>query len=1426
MTPPLFHSNSASLRRDLFHTLSKAVKTNLGMRSEQSKENANHLAHTKTLILQLGDSSTSLQSRTNAAIEISQRIHEFPLESVPDIWYRANDLIAGQVPRATRRVALNLLGSCLQILLPQMDDTTRLAFYFNIMDSCLKETEKGQLLDPDLDLFMESLDILTSNGSKIEQFLNLEEDGLSLDKFLARVFEAVANGNLEKLLARTLISSLQFVTSCTRCGLSIGAGGTKSIIQIARKAFDENVLVNCLYYIDVVITKKLITDDGILMNVVQTLLNSYGINNRIRHQVNSIFVNILRSHYRDSSLRILIDLAACSEKPADVQNALNLLITLISDEEYNKHFLKDPVEPDAIGDLLTSLLNNLDSHRSFNGSNITILRSVESLISSSRFLTFMRDYPKFWKSNSDGELSIFELFNVTVSDERLGPNEKKVVLNIYRLMLKFMEENRYRDIGMDQSEDIVVFFFQKIDILDNDVAKRIVQMLHQNFDAISAISDILNHILDLCFNPSSSQEVRSSSFKLLLALFHHQVTSRRLQDDGPSKFLEQLFCELKPQQEDFIITNLAEFHYEVSKTINHAVLEELDVNFILPAFKMQNGKRRKSLVSLSNTFSSETAWSQTQLEILAKTIVKSFAWSVAFGSAQKCVHFYNMLITIAEYAIQNENTILLLIPSRILTKIGINSAGEISLVSPKEVEGISTALGRNANVDSQCNACLWKFPEEVDFIPSEFYGECNSKIKVVGNSLNDDLNAMDLRLWISLVLEILDNPSGWEIYSYLLTYMCPQISNLIALRSVSDLIESYEKLLCRHLTQGTPSKLNLPKGLYKGNLYVAFVRNLSSLLGYHGSSLKTSSDDLVSALIHALRSWEITLIPVVHILTVCCYEIPNSVKKFLTPILVQLQTRITSSLSIPTILEFMLALPDSPSIISHLTIDEFKRVFAIGFKLIQTSRDLQKKAQDENIEQNISYSELGADLSPSTVTFKISKPIAHFFLTLSYKLISSWLLRMKMEQRKELASFLNKSLILSSPNSNTLDHDTLAYLDFVSRFTLSDDDFAVTSIPNDNPHESNKHYSLGRWICGDSIVSIETETNTGKSLVTLRGLSGTSVMEVAPVTPDVPKTYDLFSFDREARSASSPYNSTGGTYSASNMFVQLCVTRSAIEKPIKIPDDKVILRSLSMFDKLPVDEFHKIGMIYMAAGQTKESEVLSNTTGSYQYHWFLSQIGKFIKLGESENSYTGGLQGGSDGEYALIWNNRRTQLAFHTTTLMPNDPNDEHFSLKKRHVGNNFVNIFYDESGSQDFDFNLIKTQFNFFNLVIKPYLVYPDDDPQISQHYKVRLYRKSGVPGLFSASHFKVLNKEDVAQYVRHVAMIANTFAFKWFTTSTPDVCTTWAARSKQLQMIRDRIGKREQENNDSSERSSTTKNSHSSDLPMLQKFDFSSYT
>ena len=130
--------------------------------------------------------------------------------------------------------------------------------------------------------------------------------------------------------------------------------------------------------------------------------------------------------------------------------------------------------------------------------------------------------------------------------------------------------------------------------------------------------------------------------------------------------------------------------------------------------------------------------------------------------------------------------------------------------------------------------------------------------------------------------------------------------------------------------------------------------------------------------------------------------------------------------------------------------------------------------------------------------------------------------------------------------------------------------------------------------------------------------------------------------------------------------------------PLRLKGGEALERAVKVLDTVPVCYTSRIGLIWVAEGQTKEEEFLANAHSAAppRYIRFLSGLGQLLRLrGLPPDVFTGGLDYASDadGAYALFTRDAGSQAVFHVATLMP----PGRLADKKRHIGNDLVAIFY-----------------------------------------------------------------------------------------------------------------------------------------------------
>jgi hypothetical protein len=267
-----------------------------------------------------------------------------------------------------------------------------------------------------------------------------------------------------------------------------------------------------------------------------------------------------------------------------------------------------------------------------------------------------------------------------------------------------------------------------------------------------------------------------------------------------------------------------------------------------------------------------------------------------------------------------------------------------------------------------------------------------------------------------------------------------------------------------------------------------------------------------------------------------------------------------------------------------------------------------------------------------------------------------------------------------------------------------------------------------------------------------------------------------------------------------------------LEAPLQLPsDDSGVKRALVAFDRNPTVDGHKIGVIYIDEGQTKETEILANTFGSLPYTNFISQLGTLTRL-KGATFNTAGLDrvDDSDGKYAYCWRDRATELVFHVTTMMPTDLNNDPQCIdKKKHIGNDYVNIIWNESGA-DFKFDTFPSQFNYVYIVITPEIkvdfvaqrtptsaavaitptaANPDpSNPTSRLLYKVQVLSAPGFPSISPAAETKSVSYRALAPFVRLLALNASFFSLVWAHREGGEHVSPWRNRLREIQRLRER--------------------------------------
>lgn len=241
------------------------------------------------------------------------------------------------------------------------------------------------------------------------------------------------------------------------------------------------------------------------------------------------------------------------------------------------------------------------------------------------------------------------------------------------------------------------------------------------------------------------------------------------------------------------------------------------------------------------------------------------------------------------------------------------------------------------------------------------------------------------------------------------------------------------------------------------------------------------------------------------------------------------------------------------------------------------------------------------------------------------------------------------------------------------------------------------------------------------------------------------------------------------------------------EVPRLLPDDESSTRALSVLDRTPSIDLHKIGVVFVAFGQTKESEILSNVNGSEFYAAFLKLLGNLVVLADNRDIYTGGLDTSSDaldGKFGLIFipDQRLTQMIFHVTTMMPtNEVGDPNGTAKKRHIGNDFVMIIWNEAGP--YNRETIPGQFNLIHIIIEPVSGLPENGYNLFS-FRVTISFREDIPVATPLSI--LISGKSLGSFVRQTAIYCNMIAQVFI---SGEATSNAKERLRQIKRLRSRL-------------------------------------
>ena len=698
--------------------------------------------------------------------------------------------------------------------------------------------------------------------------------------------------------------------------------------------------------------------------------------------------------------------------------------------------------------------------------------------------------------------------------------------------------------------------------------------------------------------------------------------------------------------------------------------------------------------------------------------------------------------------------------------------------------------------------------------------------------------SLKANMWLETVISLLQRETDWDVYSYVLAHLGRQLGNKDIFRSAIPQIKLLRSVLCDQVKNETFHEPPGSTGVKKTDVAACIFESLSMLVSYHEHFAKSEQDELVRAfMLGIIGSWGGTSRGCIHALSVCCFEIPLSVTKSLNGILDKMSKVITMSNLAVHILEFLSLLARLPDVYINLREEEIRTVFGICIRFLQTSREHRLRVSESPTGRSAQApGKIGGGAQSESPDSSLQEGMSTCIYNLTHHAMVFWFLSLKLMDRAKHVNWITSRLIFKDESEKeTVEEASQVFIDLMQRSAYSDlgDTIPYAEFPPSPEHGSVVKKS---WVVGMSIITVETAVVSGLTQITKRQASGTTYatyqQRTAPVLPhQVAPTHDAHLQSDDMRTAILP----------SHVMLQFTTTAfptPSVMQPTPLPDDDITRRALSTFDRNDIVDGHKIGVVYIDNGQKSEAEILSNTGGSADYEYFLWGLGTKVPLRGAQFN-TQGLHPDIDGESTYAWRDRVTEIVYHVATMMPTDfDSDPSCINKKRHIGNDYVNIIFNRS-NDSFNFDTIPSQFNFINIVISPVsrIASSDSIPTAETSdleklcYQVRVISKPGIPEISCAATPKVVSGKNLAAFVRILALNASVFSLVW--SSGGEHISSWRNRLREIKRLRERALGMQSQQSDAAEgtypgnRRNTKANIQSEELPSRStsvKTDFAS--
>ncbi|KAI1765600.1 hypothetical protein GGR53DRAFT_519552 [Hypoxylon sp. FL1150] len=1398
----------------------------------------------------------SMNERVAAANALRRAVADNPLSPVLDIWYAAKDLVDPSNPKAARYSGWELLRECVKH--SSSTDLERYEYFQTISADANPEDfhlQLGALIDL-------TNHARTLSGFEYDVFPLLSKwlqevfDAVRAARGAAKKSRMKGKG-LVTGEDRNFADLFGFVTDVIKFNFNVANDDAAEalidvLLEICMNTSVEEDLQACISVLDAIVTFGAIPTDK-LKSCVQVLCSIHCLVLPLQKDAWHTIGMLCRSHNGQSTVRLLLDVLASIPSNADknkdvvreVRGALSVLSRLVSKSSEKGY----PTVPYG---LLVDGLSTVVKSTSAWKIHLDILRLANALFRDSQdninnmlidedwtpifdvVVTCANAVVTLLAEDENTLQSLLTLGGTNSSEGMLAQELSKLIRRLEAILL--VETT----VVIPKQEDCIIFFTKIYSALPDSAATLVLEHF-KKFRCCSPSDPLWEANLSLVLDAFLADRKRSTAVRLraLQAFTEVYDMIELLNDQFDSNFIPELMMRLLTdvagETDILLLQEVVSFAATVAST---ASLDLFDHIVTTLWGIIETGRLRSPIStslshvpeSVSSTQHSRSPSNQSPSNVVARGYVQVFLRVLSYDAA-KATQLLRALVAIVES--NTSETDARITAMQLLFRLRADWANRVFVTTHLETTSLADSLyrtdesvarkvaeeasygGRAPRGEAAGSARssrgiplgqgqmqdrghpsrtasgskwaagtyqqLWML-SDADALPEAPSRAASTVLYCYtpnDTTEPDDLaQAAVLRtgLWLDAILNILQQGCDWEVYSFVLIHLPSQLSNHAIFLNAIPQIQELRRVICEQIKMNKFQEPPNAYGLRRADIAICLFHSLTMILSYHKHFQKAEEDEIVRAFVHGIATWERSAKCCIHALTICLHELPSSAGKALVTILQKMAQIITQPHVAMHILEFLACLSRLPSLYANFREDEYRIVFGISFRYLQYVRG-----------RKPTYRFREAPSHPNA-----SDDLPQYVYTLAYHVIVFWFLALKLPDRATQVGWIAKNLYTDVDGSQVADEQAELTMDFMQRVAYADVDESTA-----DPLFTSERFGeiiKKRWLIGNAIVTIEQATETGWAQITKRQPSGTSSYTIRELFRPPPPHHE---------SARDSHATSANSVLPNHLLVQLLssIPQGAdISRPVPLPDDDTVNRAIRMFDHNSTVDGHKVGVIYIGENQTNESEILANITGSGDYVEFLNGLGTLTKLnGATFNTQGLDRQYDTDGQYTFCWRDRVTEIVFHVTTQMPtNLDHDPQCTLKKRHIGNDFVNIIFNDSGLP-FKFDTFPSDFNYVNIVITPesrasFVATRQRTPKDVEEsfYKVHLMSKPGFPEISPASETKIVSLKALPDFIRLLALNASVFSLVWAHREGGEHISPWRNRLREIRRLREKYGPR----------------------------------